>query len=59
MEIKRKHFDKEYSTTFLREVEYLKKQGIEPCYIKKVDNTIICKFEKTKKLFEVLSNYYS
>lgn len=55
---KRKHFDKEYSTTFLREVKYLKENKIEPCYKKKKEDTIIYKFEKTKRLFEVLANYY-
>lgn len=57
--IKRKYFDKEYSTTFLREIEYLKEQNIEPCYIKKVEDTVIYKFEKTKELFFALAKFYN
>lgn len=56
---KRKHFDKEYSTTFLREVEYLNENNIQPSFVKKIDDTIIYKYEKSKELFLVLSNYYS
>ena len=56
---KRKYFDKEYSTTFLREVEFLRENRVEPCYVKKVEDTIIYKFEKTKELFLALANYYN
>lgn len=55
---KRKHFDKEYSTTFLREVEYLKTKRLEPTFVKKIEDTIIYKYEKTKELFLALANYY-
>ena len=55
---KRKHFDKEYSTTFLREIEYLKKREIEPTFVKKIEDTIIYKYEKTKELFLALADFY-
>ena len=58
MMIKRKYFDKEYQTTFLREVEYLKDNLIYPCYIKKIEDTIIYKFTKDEELFICLSKYY-
>lgn len=56
--MKRKHFDKEYSSTFLEEVKFLKLNGIEPSYIKKVDDTIIYKFTKTSILFKTLAKFY-
>lgn len=59
MKNKRKYFDKEYSSTYLLEINHLRECNIEPVYIKKWDDTIIYKFVKTRELFEVLAKFYN
>lgn len=55
-----KVFDKEYSTQWMREVEWLKQHGVKYEYVKVDENEITTfKYKKTKKLFKELYNYYS
>lgn len=50
--------DKEYSTMYLREKDYLVNKGIKPTFSKWVENIKIYKFEKTEELFIALAEFY-
>lgn len=52
-------FDKEYSTQWLKEVEFLKSKGIRYVF-QKVDNNnlSIYKYTKSYELFSALSEFY-
>lgn len=51
-------FDKEYATTYLREVEFLKSLGIRYTFVKSLNNVSVYKYEKTPELFEALGFFY-
>lgn len=53
-----KKFDKEYSTQYTPEKEYLLKNGVAPTFVKIVDGVTTYKYTKTAKLFELLSFFY-
>ena len=53
-----KKFDKEYSTQYTPEMEYLKKMGILPSFVKVIDNVTTYKYTKTSMLFKALSIFY-
>lgn len=53
-----KKWDKEYSTQYTPEKEYLLTVGIKPTFIKIIDEVTTYKYKKTKKLFEALSRFY-
>lgn len=53
-----KKFDKEYSTQYIPEKEFLKSNGIYPTFVKIIDGVTTFKYTKNKKLFEVLSIFY-
>lgn len=53
-----KKFDKEYSTQYTPEKEYLLKKGIKPSFIKIVDGVTTYKYTKTSELFLVLVSFY-
>lgn len=53
-----KKFDKEYSTQYIPEKEFLKLNGIYPTFVKIIDGVTTFKYTKNKKLFEVLSIFY-
>ena len=53
-----KKFDKEYSTQFSPERDYLLKQGIKPSFIKVIDGTTTYKYTKTPDLFMALVSFY-
>ena len=53
-----KKFDKEYSTQYTPEKEYLLKNGIAPNFIKSINGVTTYKYTKTSKLFEVLTFFY-
>lgn len=53
-----KKFDKEYSTQWISEVEWLKKCGIDYTFVKVIDNITTYKYEKNYKLFIALAYYY-
>lgn len=51
-------YDKEYSTQYLLEVDYLKSQGINPTFNKFIDEVKTFKYEKNNKLFKALERFY-
>lgn len=53
-----KKYDKEYSTQFLKEVEFLSSSGIRYTFVKSNDGISTYKYEKTQYLFEALAFFY-
>lgn len=51
--------DKEYATEYRREVDFLKKQGVNYNFVKTRNGISIYKYEKTKELFEALFIFYT
>lgn len=51
-------YDKEYSTQYLLEVDYLKVNEIYPTFNKFIDGVKTFKYEKNNKLFKVLEKFY-
>ena len=54
-----KKFDKEYSTQYTPEKDYLLSRGIIPTYIKIINEVTTYKYTKSAKLFEALFYFYS
>lgn len=54
-----KKYDKEYSTQFLKEVEFLSSMGIRYTFVKSNDGISTYKYEKSQDLFEVLAFFYA
>lgn len=54
-----KKFDKEYSTQYTPEKEYLYKVGIKPTFVKVINNVTTYKYEKTPELFKALEFFYA
>ena len=56
----KKKIDREYSTQERREVFYLIDNGVPFIFAKTNENGVTTwKFKKSKKLFDLLSDYYS
>ena len=55
---KKKLFDKEYSTTYMREKLFLDSCGIRYEFVKKVDGITYYKYKKTSHLYRCLSVFY-
>ena len=53
-----KKFDKEYSTQYTPEMEFLKKNGILPSFVKVINNVTTYKYTKTSMLFKILAIFY-
>lgn len=53
-----KRFDKEYSTQYTPEKEYLLNKGIKPSFVKIVDGVTTYKYTKTSELFSALMYFY-
>lgn len=53
-----KQYDKEYSTQYLPEVEYLKKNGIRYTFVKVINGVSTYKYTKTPRLFRLLESFY-
>lgn len=57
---KKNIWDKEYQTSFLDEVLYLKSKGIRYTWVyKNEDNISVWKFRKEKRLWSALAEMYS
>lgn len=56
--IDRKKFDKEYSTQWKQEVEYLSSIGIRYTFVKNIENISTYKYTKTSRLFKALESFY-
>lgn len=54
-----KKFDKEYSTQFTPEKEYLLQNGIMPSFIKIINEVTTYKYTKTSELFRLLTIFYN
>ena len=53
-----KKFDKEYSTQYTPEKEYLLKNGIQPSFVKVINGVTTYKYTKTSELFKYLMFFY-
>lgn len=53
-----KKFDKEYSTQFTPEKDFLLKKGIAPSFIKIINGVTTYKYTKTSELFNALAIFY-
>lgn len=51
-------FDKEYSTQWLEEKNWLSKHGIRYTFAKKIDGIDTYKYTKNLKLFKTLCSFY-
>lgn len=54
-----KRFDKEYSTQFTPEKNYLESVGIKPAFIKVINEVTTYKYTKTPELFKALEFFYT
>lgn len=54
-----KKFDKEYSTQYTPEKEYLMKNGISPSFVKVINEVTTYKYIKTSELFRLLAIFYA
>ena len=54
-----KKYDKEYSTQYTPEKEYLLSLGIKPSFVKIVNEVTTYKYSKTSELFEALAFFYA
>lgn len=53
-------FDKEYSTQWLEEVDWLKEQGIRYTFVKTNESDVTTyKYTKTSELFKALAIFYA
>ena len=53
-----KKYDKEYSTQYSPEKDYLLKNGITPSFVKVVNGVTTYKYTKSAELFRLLSIFY-
>ena len=54
-----KKYDKEYSTQFSPEKDYLLSKGIKPSFTKVINNVTTYKYTKTSDLFKELAILYA
>lgn len=54
-----KKFDKEYSTQYTPEKEYLLQNGIRPSFVKEINKVTTYKYTKTSELFKLLAIFYA
>ena len=54
-----KKFDIEYSTQYTPEKEYLLTNGIEPSFVKVINEVTTYKYKKTPELFHYLEIFYA
>ena len=53
-----KKYDKEYSTQYTPEKEYLLSKNIKPSFVKVLDGVTTYKYTKTPELFSALVSFY-
>lgn len=53
-----KKYDKEYSTQYSPEKEYLLRMNIKPSFTKVVNEVTTYKYKKTSELFKALALFY-
>lgn len=54
-----KKFDIEYATQYTPEKEFLKNHGINPSFVKVINEVTTYKYRKTGQLFELLAIFYA
>lgn len=54
-----KKYDKEYSTQYTPEKEYLLSIGIKPSFTKVINEVTTYKYTKTSELFKALALFYA
>lgn len=54
-----KKYDKEYSTQYTPEKQYLEKIGIKPTFTKVINEVTTYKYTKTPELFRALELFYT
>ena len=50
-------FDKEYSTQWNKERDYLKEHGIEYSFVKEINGISTYKYKKNSELFKALNSF--
>lgn len=53
-----KKYDKEYSTQYTPEKEYLLSRNISPSFVKEINGVTTYKYTKTPELFKALVSFY-
>lgn len=53
-----KKYDKEYSTQYTPEKDYLLKNGISPSFVKTINEVTTYKYTKSSELFKLLAIFY-
>lgn len=51
-------FDKEYSTQWNKERDYLEEHGIKYTFVKEINGISTYKYKKNSELFKVLNSFY-
>lgn len=54
-----KKFDKEYSTQWVEEMQWLKKRGVKYSFVKTINGITTYKYKKTSHLFGLLTLFYN
>lgn len=54
----KKVFDKEYSTSYMKEKQWLSNHGIPYEFVKVIDGITFYKYKKTSVLYKVLFEFY-
>lgn len=54
----KKKYDKEYSTQYTPEVQFLKNNGIRYDFVKTINGVTTYKYKKTSELFKILAIFY-
>lgn len=54
-----KKYDKEYSTQYTPEKEYLELNGIKPSFVKVINEVTTYKYVKSEELFKLLFYFYA
>jgi len=58
IDINRARFDKEYSSQFTKEMEYLRDNGVRYNFVKSIDGISTYKYTKNETLFNLLAQFY-
>ena len=54
----KKVFDKEYSTSYMKEKQWLSNRGIPYEFVKVINGITLYKYKKTSTLYKVLFEFY-
>ena len=54
-----KKFDSEYSTQYVKEMQYLLQNNIKYTFVKDIDGITTYKYKKTPELFRILDIFYT